>query len=74
MYILQCTNADISVMSTVFNHGYSITDFNKFSISHHVHTIPEQFGAFRATRQSTEVISRACSFPALKNIISCNKE
>jgi len=67
MYILQCTNADISIMSTVFNHGYSIHSYERFGKVHHVHTALEQFWALKATRQGKDVYARACNFPDIKN-------
>ena len=67
MYILQCTNADISIMTTVFNHGYSIHSYEKFGHAHHVHTVMQQFGSFKSTRQSKEVYMRGCEHPDIKN-------
>ena len=61
MYKLQCANADISIMTTVLNHGYSIHEFRRFTAPHHVHSIEEQIAAFRASRQSREVLDLACN-------------
>ena len=73
MYILQCTNADISIMTTVFNHGYSIHEFSRFRAPHHVRTIDAQFGAFKGTGQSAEVYALACNFFEVQNLTSSAK-
>lgn len=67
MYILQCTNADVSVMTTVFNAGYSIHHFNAIGAAHHVHGIAQQFNAFKMSHQSPETIRLGCAFFEARN-------
>jgi hypothetical protein len=73
MYRLQCTNADINVMTTIFNAGYSIHQydhvFNQNFAPHHVHTIKEQFDTFLSTRQPKEVLQAACSYHNITEIV-----
>jgi hypothetical protein len=73
MYRMQCTNADINVATAILSAGYSIHQYEHvFTPSfapHHVHTIKEQFETFGTTKQPREVISAACAFPDVQNLV-----
>lgn len=72
MYRLQCFNADINVMNTVLNAGYSIHAVDKEIndvATHHAHTIKSQFGAFQGTKQPQEVFKAACGIENLRKIV-----
>lgn len=73
MYRLQCSNADINVMTTIFSAGYSIHQydhvFNPNFAPHHVHTVKEQFDTFLATRQPKDVLEAACSHANITAIV-----